>query len=306
MKCATAWRRLRRRSSSTANSEASQMGFWSGTRLLNEGAAKAIVLPFDPQKIDCSAYTLTLGEEVYITPSYGDDLRQSIKQTLATPTVETLAGQTRTKGGGQVVIPAGQFAFLLTEEIVSIPPDAMGFISLKSAAKFRGLINVSGFHVDPGFHGRLIYSVFNAGPAAIQLARGDLLFLLWITDLSGPCDDPRFRKNVPGYTEIPSSLIADVSRENHSLQALSGQINAIAEQFRIIKGVAVGIATMLALAIAIVALKPVFSDDDDAANPQPVTIVLPGSAIEAGQLPPPAGTPTPAATTSPNPHQTEP
>ena len=256
-------RRSKRRSSSTESFDATHMGFWSGQRLLSEGAKNQIVAPFDPEKIDCSAYTLTLGAEVYITPGHGDDLRQNLKKRLAAPTVETVAGKQKIKAGGDVKIPSGQFAFLLTEEVVSIPPDSMGFISLKSHTKFRGLINVSGFHVDPGFSGRLIFSVFNAGPSAIQLARGDSLFLLWIADLSGDTSDERFRKTKPGYIDIPSSLIGEVSRENHSLQALSEQINSIAEQFRIIKGVAVGVATVIALVVAVVALQPIFSDESE-------------------------------------------
>ena len=48
-------------------------------------------------------------------------------------------------------IPPGQFAFLLTEEVVSVPPDALAFISIRAKTKFRGLVNVSGFHVDPGY-----------------------------------------------------------------------------------------------------------------------------------------------------------
>lgn len=263
------------------------MTFWGGARLLKEGKARAIVNPFDDARIDCSAYTLTLGEEAYVTPSYGDDLRQGRKMTLTAPQVEVIAGKSRKKGGGSIVIPSGQFAFLLTEEIVSIPANAMGFISLKSRVKFGGLINVSGFHVDPGFQGRLIYSVFNAGPSAIHLARGDQLFLLWIADLSGDTQR-RFQKREPGHVEIPSSLITDVSRENHSLQALSGQINAIAEQFRIIKGVAIAITTALALWLAFMAL------EDDG----PQTLAQPVAGSLASPTPaPPSSTPTVSETT---------
>lgn len=240
-----------------------------------------------------------MGAEVYITPGHGEDLRENLKKRLAAPTTETVAGKQKIKAGGDVKIPSGQFAFLLTEEVVSIPANCMGFISLKSHTKFRGLINVSGFHVDPGFSGRLIYSVFNAGPSAIQLARGDSLFLLWIADLSGDTSDERFRKTKPGYIDIPSSLIGEVSRENHSLQALSEQINSIAEQFRIIKGVAVGVATVIALVVAIVALKPVFSNE-----PKPAPPPLASPATEASsrvQGPKEPSPPPPAATTRPAP-----
>jgi hypothetical protein len=40
----------------------------------------------------------------------------------------------------------------------------MAFISMRTAFKFKGLVNISGFHVDPGYKGKLIFAVFNASP----------------------------------------------------------------------------------------------------------------------------------------------
>jgi len=229
------------------------VAFWGGAKLLAEVGKQGIVAPFDPEQIDCSAYTLTLGAEAFVTPSFGDDLRENLKRSLAEPIGENVCGQERRKGGGTVVIPPGQFAFLLTEEVVSIPKNVMGFISLKSKAKFRGLINVSGFHVDPGFKGRLIYSVFNAGPAALPLSRGDNLFLLWLADLSGRTQKGYYKTD-PGYVEIPSDLVSEVSRETHSLQDLANRVAALSETVRTIKSVATGAATALGLLIALLTL----------------------------------------------------
>ena len=229
------------------------MAFWGGAKLLAEVEKQEIVAPFDAEQIDCSAYTLTLGAEAFVTPSFGDDLREILKKALDEPVTEQVDGGVKRKGGGTVVIPPGQFAFLLTEEIVSIPNNVMGFISLKSKAKFRGLINVSGFHVDPGFRGRLIYSVFNAGPAALHLARGDNLFLLWLADLSGRTQKPYYKTD-SGYSEIPSDLVSDVSRETHSLQGLSNRVDAISETFRTIKSVATGLVTAVGIGIAVLTL----------------------------------------------------
>lgn len=227
------------------------MTFWSGQRLSIDGAALHIVDPFDVGRIDCSAYTLTLGAEAYVTPHFGDNPRESVKQDLATPVTVNIGGSSQTRGGGKVVIPPGQFAFLLTEETVAIPPDTMGFISLKSKPKFGGLINVSGFHVDPGFNGKLIFSVFNAGPSALHFARGERLFLLWIADLSfkGPKAQGRmlFRKTGVGYAEIPSDLVTKVARENHSLQSLAERVENLTRRVTIIGAVAAALAVVFAL-----------------------------------------------------------
>ncbi|MEQ8410301.1 MAG: hypothetical protein RIB52_01990 [Erythrobacter sp.] len=229
------------------------MTFWGGSKLLIEIGRQGIVTPFRENQIDCSAYTLRLGAEAFVTPSFGDDLRTNVKQSLAKPTMEMVGGKERPKGGGTVVIPPGQFAFLLTDEIVKIPNNVMGFISLKSKHKFRGLINVSGFHVDPGFEGRLVYSVFNAGPAALHFSRGDELFLLWLADLSGDVQE-RYYKTEFGYADITSDLVTDVSRQTHSLQDLASRVDAISESFRTFKAIATGVATALGLAIAVLTL----------------------------------------------------
>lgn len=158
------------------------MTFWNGPRIKSRG--RAIIDIFDPSHIDCSSYTLSMGSEAYVTrdpkKSPWDDRKVHLqKQGADVPHAGCFGRVT------EIAIPPGQFAFLLTEEMLEMPKDVMGFISLKSSYKFRGLINVSGFHVDPGFNGRLVYAVYNAGPNIIYISRGDKLFLLWFADLSG-------------------------------------------------------------------------------------------------------------------------
>ena len=91
--------------------------------------------------------------------------------------------------GEQLRIPPGHFAQLLTEEKIRIPPDALGLISMKSQVKRLGLVNVSGFHVDPGFRGRLRFSVYNAGPSPVCISRGTRTFLIWFVALDTPTRD---------------------------------------------------------------------------------------------------------------------
>lgn len=62
-----------------------------------------------------------------------------------------------TEKKSQFTIPKGQFALLITEEIVKVPNNALAFISFKAKYKYKGLINVSGFHVDPGWYGKLTF-----------------------------------------------------------------------------------------------------------------------------------------------------
>lgn len=221
------------------------MAFWSGERLKAEGRRHQIVYGFDPKKIDCSAYTLTLGPEAFVTPDYSKELRESRKLQLNEAKEQKLGRKRARIKGGEVVIPSGQFAILLTEEFVKIPPSTMGFISLKFSIKGTGLINVSGFHVDPGYEGRLTFSVYNAGPTAISMTRGQDLFLLWLADLDRTSASPYIK--VPG-NPLPASLPEDmVSKANHrirSLQQLSEKIDKLDEELNFFKRV-VGIAFVI-------------------------------------------------------------
>ena len=179
------------------------MSFWRGETL----AAKLpdLVKPFDPEAIDGAAYTLHIGDEIYVSPDQ---------------TTETLGRHTREMltTGQSFAIPAGQFAFLLTEEAVTVPNDALALISIKARTKFRGLINISGFHVDPGYNGRLLFSVLNAGPRPLHLRQGQELFLIWYASLDGPTEHI---KKGQGFNGIEPDLINGISGEILSLQSLS-------------------------------------------------------------------------------------
>ena len=71
------------------------------------------------------------------------------------------------------------------------------------------MINVSGFHVDPGYKCRLKFWVYNAGNQDIHILRGDPTFLIWFSDLDHETEDP-YTKNLPGYNEITSEDLRQI------------------------------------------------------------------------------------------------
>src|SRR6266446_4138485 len=158
--------------------------FWSGETLSER--LKELIQPFVPGRIDCAAYTLAIGQEIYVSPS----------DQTADPTTVTVRKLTE---GEAFTIPSGQFAFLLTEEIVSVPADALAFIAIRTRIKFRGLVNVSGFHADPGYRGQLTFAVFNAGPVPVHLKRGQPIFLIWYASLDR---ESAFKKAGPVHLGI--------------------------------------------------------------------------------------------------------
>ena len=142
------------------------MGFSDNEDIKN--IASKYINPFKEDRVKSACYELSLGGEYFITNN---------KES----TVKVISDIEK-----QIEIKAGQFALLITEESITIPSDKIAFISIKAGVKFRGLINVSGFHVDPGFTGKLKFSVYNAGPRSIILEKGKPYFPIWFADLTSP------------------------------------------------------------------------------------------------------------------------
>jgi dCTP deaminase len=186
------------------------MPFWSGETLLSR--LPSLIEPFKPDQIDCAAYTLRMGSEVYVSPSESEQHPDRI-------TIQKLTPDQR------FTIPAGQFAFLLTEEKVTVPRGKIAFISMKSGFKLRGLVNVSGFHVDPGYSGHLIFAVFNAGPKTIHLRRGEDCFLIWYADLDDP--ESQRAKTGGGHKSISTELVTRISGEVMSFDGLNAKIKEL-------------------------------------------------------------------------------
>lgn len=145
-------------------------GFWTSETMWKRLPDERLIEPYDPVRVVNGAYELGLGIEVYVTSE------QTKTKRLLQP-------------DEQLRIPPGQFANLLTEESVTVPDDALGLISVKFKLKQRGLVNVSGFHVDPGFSGPLLFSVYNAGPMPLVIARREPAFLLWFCAFDRPTKD---------------------------------------------------------------------------------------------------------------------
>ena len=196
---------------------------------------------FCEDRIDGASYRLSIGHEVYVSPSVGT-------------TDATSKSITRLKDREAFTIPPGQFAFLLTEETLKLGYREIAFISIRATTKYRGLVNVSGFHVDPGFKGRLTFAVFNAGPVPVHLRQGDEIFLIWYAELTDGVDRPK-----RGHDHILSQWINGVSGELYSLagiaasvtdveQRLDQRLSSVTRELAILRVVAaIAITTLLAI-----------------------------------------------------------
>jgi dCTP deaminase len=210
-------------------------GFWNSEGM--QDRLPDLIDPFDAASVVNCAYELRMGPEAYVTQS-----ETTTKRELQL--------------GEQIPIPPGQFAMLLTEEQVTMPPTALGLISVKFGLKQRGLVNVSGFHVDPGFRGRLLFSVYNAGPNDIVIARGDAAFLLWYASLESETTNTyggRRRDQMSISSGDVMTLLGDVASPQALSQRLQRLEHRLEMQTRLV-WLLVGVIVTAAVGVVIAAL----------------------------------------------------
>jgi len=179
-----------------------------------------------------ASYDLCLGKEIYMV---GD----------AAPKVLT-------NNAPYASLAPGQFAILTTHEIISMPSDLLAFISLKSTFKFQGLVNISGFHVDPTFRGKLRFGVQNVGPSDIRLKYGEPTFTIFFATLStGGIGAAREKSSKTHFRPTPNGIrLQDVQLlggGSLSLASLHKEVERLSTLVKIYGGLA--IAALAALLI---------------------------------------------------------
>lgn len=191
------------------------MSFWNTEAIELRVPNEKIVTPYRRDHVKNAAYELTLGTEAYITSS-----NERTKHIF--------------KAGDHIDIPPGQFALLHTREIVAIPDDSIAFISIKARIKLKGLVNISGFHVDPGFKGQLIFSVYNAGSRSVKIQCGDPAFLIWFSSLIGKTKDT-YKGHYSGQRGISPEAVMEIEGDICSPAALASRIGKLEDSIAAMK-----------------------------------------------------------------------
>lgn len=258
------------------------MSFWSSQTIKARGASIGLIDPFDTNCVQQGAYELKMGSQGAIS-SDGHNRIAKLEPRQS------------------FCIPRGQFALLLTEEIVSIPKNIVAFISLKTSVKCLGLVNVSGFHVDPGYKNRLKFWVYNAGNQDIQILRGDPTFLIWFTDLDEETEDP-YMKNSPAHSEITADDLRRLHGHLASPAELLKQMESLENKVKMIEWIGgTALAILIALCIALATplldfvIKPVV---ERFSNANLSSSTAPASSVPTTTTPSQTNPPTPAPTNS--------
>ena len=238
-------------------------GFWTAEML--QKRLPDIVSPYDPDCVEGCSYELKVGGEVFVS---GDSNKKIIL-----------------KEREAIMIPPGQLALIITKETVTAPPDALGLLSFKSAMKLRGLINVSGFHIDPGYKGKIVFSVYNAGPQTIQISEGTRLFIIWFCSLA-ESTKVTYNGAHNGQDRLSDQMVTNISSKIPSPFSLQEEIHDLRKTLSVVLAYA-GVAVSIFLACLVLQLR---SCADGKQSSSLVNINVPPAA------PTPAA-PTPAATT---------
>jgi dCTP deaminase len=216
--------------------------FLSGNIIAIHGGAW--IAPFDPARVDCAAYTMRIGDEAFVSPEGRDTRKSGLLHRL--------------EHKAPIVIPPGQFAYLTTREFITLPQDFLGFINMKSGLKNSGLVNVSGFHVDPGYSGKLLFAVFNAGPQTITVRCDQDAFLIWFARLDGATE--KYARTKVGFREIDTTLMALIPAETASLNSLNTRLDQLDRRISYVLGILtlVGAVVLATIASVIAGLVPKF------------------------------------------------
>lgn len=147
----------------------------------------------------------------------------------------------RLKPGEFITIKPGDFALLITKEDLDIPSNVMAFISMRFDYKQKGLINVSGFHVDPKYQGKLIFSAFNAGPRDIVLRESDRVFMIFFEKLKGEIEG----KGPEGYDYIPAELVEQIRGKSATLASNATRLDKLEFYLKVVGGILITILSLI-------------------------------------------------------------
>ena len=218
------------------------MAFWSGEKLAVE-LPKGLITPYDKQNLDYATYRLCVGEQAFVTHD------KFASSGPSDPLISVLGDAPK----HTLRIAPGQFAFLLTNEMVKVPSNAIGLISMRATYKFKGLINVSGFHVDPGWEGKLLFSVYNAGPSEVIVQKGEPLFLIVYADLDRESTKLYDGKS-QGQKSINPQLIEGMTSQVFSPLMLQRHVDQLNGTLNFVKAVTYSVTTLAGILLAAIAI----------------------------------------------------
>ena len=119
-------------------------------------SGKIEIKPFRQTRLEGASYDLAVGKQALVSNS---DTKISLSESANNP----------------IILNAGDFALVLTNEYVKLPLNIAASIGMRSSLARKGLILLAGMQIDPGFEGHLRFGLYNASPRKIILDYNDPL-----------------------------------------------------------------------------------------------------------------------------------
>jgi dCTP deaminase len=176
-----------------------------------------------------SSYDLRLGAEAYVV---GESVPRRLDEDEP-----------------YLVLAPSQFAILTCHEKIALPREIMGFITLRNRYKMQGLVNVSGFHVDPTFKEQLVFAVQNVGATDIRLKYMEPTFTIFFAHVDRNSED-----GIEEATPRSGITLEDVARLGGSTITL-GKLQSEIEQLRRILTIYAPIVVAVTVALIVAFLK---------------------------------------------------
>ncbi len=211
-------------------------------RMLEQAFAdgKLKIEPYDGQCIQPASYDLGVGSQAITSSS-----RRKID----------------VKADGFVEIDAGDFAIVVTEEVITLDNQHVGRFGLRSVWARRGLIATTGPQIDPGFSGRLKVGLTNLSSKKIALSHLEHFLTVEFHHLSEPVKMPYSGPYQKQTTLSPEDLSAVLDREvmslsemNQTLRTLSSSVSSLEENVKSMRDSIKSMQWVVGLGIAFIGI----------------------------------------------------
>jgi len=194
--------------------------------------------PFLPEALQPASYDFHIGAEAVST---------SLKKKVDL------------KKDGFFTLTAGDFAFVITDEVIELDDQHTGRIGLRSAFSRKGISATTGPQIDPGYRGRLIVGLMNLTPTPVTLTHKEKLLTVEFHRLEEPVETG-YSGDYQGKMKLGADEIAIVTEKDglalpemmKMLGSLSQNVARLGEEMKTFKW-AVGLG--VAIIAVIVALK---------------------------------------------------
>jgi dCTP deaminase len=120
----------------------------------------------------------------------------------------------------------GQFILLTSLECLRLPDDVVGRAGLISRWAQRGLISLFSPQIDPGFQGRIVVPLFNAGDGPVTLKLGETMFTVEFARTTG-CASVSWVKTHAPLMSIPAGVEVHMARPD--LDDITRRLDELAE-----------------------------------------------------------------------------